>query len=107
MTTPSSDQAKLHGAGEGLRWRRSAWPHAWPCGGTRSTAVPRHVALGNVHTHMEQVDQQRAATQEARVDDQAVLAGLWEQLEAAHAEALTATRQRMLANNRVAMAEAE
>ena len=56
---------------------------------------------------MEQVDQQRAATQEARVDDQAVLAGLWEQLEAAHAEALTATRQRMLANNRVAMAEAE
>ena len=42
---------------------------------------------------MEQVDQQRAATQEARADDQVVLAGLPEQLEAARAEAFTATRQ--------------
>ena len=33
-----------------------------------------YVALGNLHTQMEQVDQQRAATQEARADDQAVLA---------------------------------
>ena len=56
---------------------------------------------------MEQVDQQRAATQEARVDDQAMLAGLWEQLEAARAKAFTATRRRILANNRVAMVEAE
>ena len=40
---------------------------------------------------MEQVDQQRAIAQEARADDQAVLAGLQEQLEAAHAETLIAT----------------
>ena len=51
-----------------------------------------YVALGNLHTQMEQVDQQRAATQEARADDQAILVGLREQLEAAHAEAFTATR---------------
>ena len=50
------------------------------------------VALRNLHTQMEQVDQQRAANQEARVDDQAMLAGLWEQLGAAHAEAFIATR---------------
>ena len=37
-----------------------------------------YLALGNLHTHMEQVDQQRAIAQEARVDDQAVLARLWE-----------------------------
>jgi len=41
---------------------------------------------------MEQVDQQRAAAQEARADDQAMLVGLWELLEAAHAEAFIATR---------------
>ena len=51
-----------------------------------------YVALGNLHTQMEQVDQQRAAAQEARADDQAMLAGLWEQLEAAYAEASTTTR---------------
>ena len=51
-----------------------------------------YVALGNPHSQMEQVDQQRAATQEARADDQVVLAGLQEQLVAAHAKALTATR---------------
>ena len=56
---------------------------------------------------MEQVDQQRAIAQEARVDDQAMLAGLREQLEATRAEAFTATRQRILANNHVAMAEAK
>ena len=66
-----------------------------------------YVALGNLHTQMEQVDQQRAATQEARADDQVVLAGLREQLEAARGEALTTTRQRIQANNRVALAEAE
>ena len=66
-----------------------------------------YVALGNLHTQMEQVDQQRAATQEARADDQIVLTGLREQLETAHAEALIATRQRILANNRAAMVEAE
>ena len=65
------------------------------------------VALGNLHTQMEQVDQQRAAAQEARAEDQAMLVGLREQLEAAHAEAFTAMCQRILANNRVAMAEAE
>ena len=66
-----------------------------------------YVALGNLHTQIEQVDQQRAATQEARMDDQGMLAGLWEQLEAAHAEAFTATCQWILANNRATMAEAE
>ena len=66
-----------------------------------------YVALGNLHTQMEQVDQQRAATQEARADDQAMLVGLQEQLEATRVEAFTATRQRILANNRAAMAEAE
>ena len=55
---------------------------------------------------MEQVDQQRAATQEARADDQAVLAGLRELLEAAHVEALIAMCQRIQANNRAALAEA-
>ena len=52
-----------------------------------------NVALGNLHTQMEQVDQQRAIGQEARADDQAMLAGLLEQLEATHAEALIATCQ--------------
>ena len=56
---------------------------------------------------MEQVDQQRVAAQEARADDQAMLVGLREQLEAARAEVFTATHQRILANNRAAMAEAE
>ena len=37
-----------------------------------------YVALENLHTQMEQVDQQRAAAQEARADDQAVLARLQE-----------------------------
>ena len=36
-----------------------------------------------------------------------MLAGLREQLEAAHAKAFIATRQRILANNHVAMAEAK
>ena len=54
---------------------------------------------------MEQVDQQRATAQEARADDQAMLAGLWEQLEATRAKAFTATRQRNLANNRAALVE--
>ena len=56
---------------------------------------------------MEQVDQQRAAAQEARANDQALLAGLREQLEAAHAEASTATRQRDAVNNRAAVAKIE
>jgi hypothetical protein len=55
---------------------------------------------------MEHVDQQRATAQEARAEDQAILAGLREQLEATHAEALIAMRQRIQANNRVALAEA-
>ena len=37
-----------------------------------------YVALGNLHTQMEQVDQQRATTQEASTDDQAVLVRLWD-----------------------------
>ena len=55
---------------------------------------------------MEQVDQQRAANQVARADDQVVLAGLREQLEVALFEALTATCQWIQANNHAAMAEA-
>ena len=55
---------------------------------------------------MEQVDQQKATTQKARADDQVVLAGLREQLESAHAEALTAMRQWIQANNHIALAEA-
>ena len=66
-----------------------------------------YVALGNLHTQMEQVDQQRAAAQEARVDDQAMLAGLREQLEAAHAEASIATHQQDAVNNRAAVAKIE
>ena len=66
-----------------------------------------YVALGNLHTQMEQVDQQRVVVQEARADDQALLAGLREQLEAARAEASTATRQRDIANNRAAVARIE
>jgi len=51
-----------------------------------------YVALGNLHTQMEQVDQHRAISPEVRADDRAMLAGLWEQLEAAYAKALIATR---------------
>ena len=56
---------------------------------------------------MERVDQQRATTQEARADDQAMLVGLWGQLEVTHAEAFTALRQWIQANNHAVMAEAE
>ena len=49
---------------------------------------------------MEQVDQQRAAAQEARANDQALLVGLREQLEAARAKVSTARRQRDAAENR-------
>ena len=55
---------------------------------------------------MEWVNQQRVAAQVARANDQAVLAGLREQLEATHAEAFTVMRQRILANNSVALVEA-
>ena len=41
------------------------------------------------------------------MDDQIVLAGLWEQLEATYAEALIAIRQRILANNHAAMVKAK
>jgi len=50
-----------------------------------------YVALGNLHTQMEQVDQQRAVAQKARADDQAMLARLQEQLEATRAKASIAT----------------
>ena len=61
-----------------------------------------YVALGTLHAQMEQVDQQRAAAQEARANDQAVLAGLREQLETACAEVSTARCQRNVAENHVA-----
>jgi len=51
-----------------------------------------YAALGTLHAQMEQVDQQRAAAQEARANEQALLVGLWEQLEAACAEVSTARR---------------
>ena len=66
-----------------------------------------YVALGNPHTQMEQVDKQRATAQEARANDQAMLAGLREQLEAARAEAFKAKHQWILANSRATMSEAE
>jgi len=65
-----------------------------------------YVELGNLHTQTEQVDQHRVAAQVARTNDQAVLTGLREQLEAACVEALTPTCQRIQGNNRVALAEA-
>ena len=55
---------------------------------------------------MEQVDQQRAAAQKARADDEAMLTRLREQLENARAEALIATRQQIQPNDHVAVAEA-
>ena len=61
-----------------------------------------YAALGTLHAQMEQVDQQRAAAQDARADDQALLAGLREQLEATHAEVSIARRQRDAAENRAA-----
>ena len=61
-----------------------------------------YAALGTLHAQMEQVDQQRAATQEARANDQALLAGLWEHLETARAEVSTARRQRDAVENYVA-----
>ena len=64
-----------------------------------------HVALGNLHTQMEQVDQHRTATQAARVDDQAMLTRLWEQLETARAKALITMPQRIQANNHATLVE--
>ena len=65
-----------------------------------------YTALGALQTQMEWVDQQRVAVQEARADDQAMLARLQEHLEAACTEAFTATCQRILANNNAALVEA-
>jgi len=59
-------------------------------------------ALGALYAQMEQEDQQRVAAQEARANDQAILAGLQEQLETARAEVSTARRQHDAVDNRVA-----
>ena len=48
----------------------------------------------------------RDVAQAARANDQAVLIGLREQLDATRAEAFTTMCQQILANNRVALAEA-
>ena len=48
----------------------------------------------------------RNAAQAAWADDQAMLIGLREQLDGARADAFTTTRQQILANNFVALAEA-
>ena len=61
-----------------------------------------YAALGTLHAQMEQVGQQRVVAQEARANDQAVLVGLREQLETAHAEVSTARHQRDTAENHVA-----
>jgi len=61
-----------------------------------------YAALGTLHAQMEQVDQQRAAAQEARANDQAVLVGLREQLETTRAEVSTARCQHDAAENCVA-----
>ena len=61
-----------------------------------------YAALGTLHAQMEQVDQQRAAAQEARANDQAVLAGLREQLETTRVDVSTARHQHDAAENRVA-----
>jgi len=53
------------------------------------------------------VDQQRAAAQEARANDQALLAGLWEQLEATRAEVSIARRQRDAAENHAVVVRIE
>ena len=48
----------------------------------------------------------RDAAWAARADDQAMLPGLQEQLDAARAKAFTATHQRILANNCATLVEA-
>ena len=48
----------------------------------------------------------RDVAQAARADDQAILSGLREQLDATHAKAFTTTCQWILANNHVALVEA-
>ena len=48
-----------------------------------------YTALAALQTQMEWVDQQRAIAQATRADDQAMFAGLQEQLEAARTEAFT------------------
>ena len=90
-----------------LNLKKHVRKHEKAASEARQETDQAYVALGNLQTQMEQVDQQRVATQEARADDQAMLAGLWEQLEAARAKAFVATCQRILANNCVAMAEAK
>ena len=65
-----------------------------------------YVALGELHTQMELVDQQRAAAQAARANDQVMLTGLWEQLETTHVEALIDTCKQIQANNHAVLAEA-
>ena len=60
---------------------------------TRWESDQAYAALGTLHAQMEQVDQQRAAAQEARANDQALLAGLREQLETTRAEVTIARCQ--------------
>ena len=58
--------------------RKRVRKHKKAAGEARWETDQAYVALGNLHTEMEQVDQQRATAQEARANDQVVLAGLWE-----------------------------
>ena len=87
--------------------RKHVRKHKKAASKARRESDQAYVALGHLHTQMKQVDQQRAAAQEARADDQALLVGLWGQLEAARVEVSTATRQRDTTNNRAAAARIE
>ena len=85
--------------------RKHVQKHKKAASEAQSETDQAYVALGNLHTQTEQVDQQRATSQEARVNEQAVLAKLQEQLEATHAKALIATCQWIQANNYAALAK--
>ena len=92
---------------EAVQWklRKCVRKHKKAAREARWDTDEAYTTLGALQTQLEWVDQQRAMAQAARADDQAMLARLQEHLEAACTEAFTATCQRILANNRVALAE--
>ena len=73
------------------------------------TEAAQHQLRKCAHRHKKAARvaiEDRDAAQASRVDDQAVLIGLREHLDVARSEAFPATRQRILANNRIALVEA-
>ena len=82
---------------EATQWKLRNHAHKQKKGAreARWDADEAYTALVALQTQMEWVNQQRATAQAATTDDQAVLVGLREQLEAAPAEAFTATHQRI------------